>query len=83
MSIDPRHHYQPSWRKPVGMLGIMALIVVWAVLVASLSPLIGQMWMVAQVVIYVVLGIAWIWILPLRQLLQWMETGTWRPPVDR
>ena len=39
MTIDPRHYHQPSWRKPVGMLAIVALIALWAVLVGSLSGL--------------------------------------------
>jgi hypothetical protein len=78
MSIDPRHYHQPSWRKPVGMLTIIALIIGWAVLVGSLSPLIGGLPVWAQVPVYVVLGIVWIWLLPLRRLLAWMETGRWR-----
>ncbi len=78
MTIDPRHYHQPSWRKPVGMMAIIALIILWAVLVASLSSQIGMLPVWAQVPIYVVLGIAWIWILPLRRLLAWMETGRWR-----
>lgn len=78
MSIDPRHYHQPSWRKPVGMLTIIGLIVAWAVLVGSLSGLIGMLPVWAQVPIYVLLGIIWIWILPLRRLLVWMETGRWR-----
>ncbi|HUD94421.1 DUF2842 domain-containing protein [Sphingobium sp.] len=78
MSIDPRHYHQPSWRKPVGMLSIIGLILLWAVLVASLSGPIGALPMWAQVPVYVVLGIVWIWILPLRRLLIWMETGRWR-----
>ncbi|MES2156969.1 MAG: DUF2842 domain-containing protein [Pseudomonadota bacterium] len=78
MSIDPRHYHQPSWRKPVGMLAIMALIALWAVMVASLSGLIGTLPVWAQTPVYVVLGIVWIWVLPLRRLLAWMETGRWR-----
>ncbi|MCI4589193.1 DUF2842 domain-containing protein [Sphingobium sp. BYY-5] len=78
MSIDPRHYHQPSWRKPVGMLTIIGLILLWAVLVASLSGLIGTLPVWAQTLAYVVLGIVWIWILPLRRLLVWMETGRWR-----
>ncbi|PHQ64277.1 MAG: hypothetical protein COC10_01750 [Sphingobium sp.] len=78
MSIDPRHYHQPSWRKPVGMLAIVVLILAWAVLVASLSGLIGALPVWAQVPVYVVLGIIWIWLLPLRRLLAWMETGRWR-----
>lgn len=78
MSIDPRHYHQPSWRKPVGMLAIVVLIALWAVMVGSLSGLIGAQPMWAQVPVYVVLGIVWIWVLPLRRLLAWMETGRWR-----
>lgn len=78
MSIDPRHYHQPSWRKPVGMLAIVGLIALWAIMVGSLSGLIGALPMWAQVPVYVVLGIVWIWILPLRRLLAWMETGRWR-----
>jgi hypothetical protein len=78
VSIDPRHYHQPSWRKPVGMLAIVTLIALWAIMVGSLSGLIGALPMWAQVPVYVVLGIVWIWVLPLRRLLAWMETGRWR-----
>ncbi len=78
MSIDPRHSYVPSWRKPVGMLVIMGLLTLWAVMVGSLSSLIGQLPVWAQVPVYIVLGVAWLWILPLKHLLRWMETGIWR-----
>ena len=78
MSIDPRQYHQPSWRKPVGMLAIVGLITLWAVMVGSLSGQIGLLPMWAQVPIYLALGIVWIWVLPLRRLLAWMETGRWR-----
>lgn len=78
MTIDPRHIHEPSWRKPVGMFAILGLILGWAVLVGSLSGLIGGLPMAAQVPVYLFLGLVWIWILPLRRLLAWMETGRWR-----
>ncbi|WP_370176833.1 DUF2842 domain-containing protein [Sphingobium abikonense] len=78
MTIDPRHHHQPSWRKPVGMLAIVGLILAWAVMVGSLSGWIGSMPVWAQVPVYVVLGVVWIWLLPLKQLIRWMETGIWQ-----
>lgn len=78
MNIDPRHIHTPSWRKPVGMFIILALIALWAVLIGSLSGIIGAMPMIAQVAAYVFLGLIWIWILPLKRLLAWMETGRWR-----
>lgn len=78
MNIDPRHVYKPSWRKPAGMFIILGLIALWAVLIGSLSGLIGGLPMIAQVVVYLFLGLIWIWILPLKRLLAWMETGRWR-----
>lgn len=66
----------PSWRKPFGMGMILMLILVWAIIVASASPYIGQTPQLVQLLIYAVAGI--IWIFPLKPLLQWMETGKWR-----
>ncbi len=67
---------QPSWRKPAGMLLILLIITVWAVLIASLSHWIGNLPVLVQTVIYTVTGI--IWIMPMKPLLLWMETGRWR-----
>lgn len=70
----------PSWRKPVGALGIVAFITLWVVLIASFSRVIGGWPVLVQALIYLIAGIAWI--LPLGPVLQWMETGTLRPPID-
>ena len=67
---------EPSWRKPAGIFAILALIAVWAVLVASLSGSVGRWPVLVQAVFYLVAGIAWI--VPLKPLLQWMETGRFR-----
>lgn len=66
----------PDWRKPVGMLLILAIIAVWCVLVVSLSATVGGWHWLAQLAFYVVTGI--VWITPLKPLLRWMETGRWR-----
>ena len=72
----------PSWRKPAGALAIVGLILVWVVLVASFSGQIGRLPILVQTLIYLALGI--VWILPLKPLLRWMETGRWRmPPPPR
>jgi hypothetical protein len=68
----------PTWRKPVGMLVIVAMIAVWVVLVASFSGTVGRWPILVQLVFYVVTGIIWLWILPMRRMLLWMETGRWR-----
>ncbi|MCT8000712.1 DUF2842 domain-containing protein [Sphingomonas sanguinis] len=63
----------PSWRKPAGMLLIVAIIIVWAMLVASLSAVVGQWHWVLQLAFYIVAGI--VWITPMKPLLRWMEGG--------
>ena len=68
--------YQPTWRKPAGMGLILLLSTIWAILVASLAGVIGDMPWPVQALFYVIAGIAWI--LPLKPLLRWMETGRWR-----
>jgi hypothetical protein len=66
----------PSWRKPVGALGILALTVAWCIAVASLSGIVGQWPALAQLGFYLVTGV--VWIAPLGPVLRWMETGRWR-----
>ena len=62
---------QPSWRKTVGIFLIIGLIIVWAILVASLSTMVGKWHMLLQALFYLVAGLAWI--IPLKPLLRWME----------
>lgn len=66
----------PDWRKPVGMLAILAIIVIWCALVISLSAIVGRWHWAAQLLFYLFAGI--VWITPLKPLLRWMETGRWR-----
>ena len=68
---------EPSWRKPVGIFAILALIAVWAVLVASLSGTVSGWAWPLQALFYLVAGLAWV--MPLKPLLRWMETGHFRP----
>ena len=68
--------YEPSWRKPAGMGLILLLIVVWAVLVASLAGYVSTLAWPVQAIFYTAAGIAWI--LPLKPLLRWMELGHFR-----
>ena len=67
---------RPSWRKPAGIALILLLITVWAILVVTLADrLAGAPWPV-MALYFIVAGI--VWILPLKPLLRWMETGKWR-----
>ena len=67
---------QPSWRKPAGIFAILALITVWAVLIASMAKSLGHWPVLLQAIFYLVAGI--VWVLPLKPLLRWMETGRFR-----
>lgn len=67
---------EPSWRKPVAIGAILLLILFWAALVASLADVAAAWPVLVQALFYLVAGIAWI--VPLRPLLRWAETGHWR-----
>ena len=67
---------EPSWRKPAGVFLILAIIIVWAAIVASLSGWVGGLPVLVQTVIYLAAGI--VWIFPARRVLVWMELGRWR-----
>ena len=63
----------PSARKLSGIAIIVLLILIWAALVASLAPVIGKLPILVQGAFYLVMGLAWI--IPLKPLLRWAETG--------
>jgi predicted membrane channel-forming protein YqfA (hemolysin III family) len=67
---------RPSWRKPVGILLILALIAMWAVLVATVADFLGDSPWPLKAGFFLAAGI--VWILPLKPLLRWMELGRWR-----
>jgi len=67
---------KPSWRKPVGIGLILILIAAWAAIVVSVAERLGALPWAVRAVYFVVAGL--IWILPLKPLLRWMETGRWR-----
>lgn len=59
---------------------ILGIIIVWAVLIASISDTVTAWPAWVQLPFYIIAGI--VWILPLRPILRWSETGRWRagPP---
>ena len=64
---------KPSWRKPAGIFLILALIAVWAVIVVTAAGLLPDLPWPLEALFFVAAGI--VWILPLKPLLRWMETG--------
>lgn len=67
-----------SGRKLLGILIILSLILIWAALVASLASIVGKWPVIVQGAFYLIVGI--VWILPLKPLIRWTETGSWRAP---
>ena len=64
---------QPSARKLVGAGLILLIIAVWVILVASLAQFVGTWPVLVQAPFYLVMGL--VWIIPLKPLVRWIETG--------
>ena len=67
---------EPSSRKLAGIAVILLLIVVWAAFVASLAQVVGRWPILVQAAFYLIMGI--VWIIPLKPLVRWIETGSFR-----
>ncbi len=68
---------EPSWRKPVGVLLILLLILIWSVAVVMVVEALGlPLW--ASAFAFIAGGIIWLWLFPMKRLLRWMEIGKWR-----
>lgn len=67
---------KPSWRKPVGILGMLAALAVYTIVVVTLLEPIQRLPVLVQLIVYLIAGI--VWILPMGRVMQWMETGRWR-----
>ena len=67
---------EPSPRKLAGIALILLLIVVWAAFVASMARIVGRWPILIQTPFYLVMGI--IWIIPLKPLVRWIQTGSFK-----
>lgn len=69
---------EPTWRIPAGVLALVIVLAAYGLAVATfLAPHIADWHALAQLPVYVVLGVAWLWLMPVRRFLKWMETGSW------
>lgn len=66
---------KPTLRIPLGILALLVVLGFYALAVVWASQWIERLPMLAQALVYLVLGT--IWLLPLRRFLIWMETGRW------
>ena len=69
---------RPTLRIPLGILGLLVALGVYADVIVWASQWIERLPALAQGAVYGVLGVAWL--LPLRRFLIWMETGKWKVP---
>jgi Protein of unknown function (DUF2842) len=70
---------EPTWRIPFGVLMLCVVLAVYGLLVARLiGPLMQDWSALAQFPAYLFLGVIWLWLLPWRRFLKWMETGSWK-----
>ena len=67
---------EPSYRKLVGTAAILLLIVVLMTFVAALAQVVWNWPVLVQAAFYLFMGI--VWILPLKPLVRWIETGSFR-----
>lgn len=67
---------QPSWRKPVGVLVMLVLILLWCGVAVTLIDYLSGLNFWLQLPVYVILGIGWIF--PVKPMLLWMNGGSFR-----
>ncbi len=70
----------PSARKAAAIALILLLILLWAGFVASLAQVVGKWPIIVQALFYLIMGLAWI--VPLKPLLRWSQTGRWSKDGD-
>lgn len=71
---------EPSWRKPVGILGLLLYLALYALAVSLFADALSALPTPLLVLAYLIAGLAWL--LPLRPLFLWMNTGRWTQSGD-
>ena len=67
---------QPSSRTLIGISLILLVICLWAAFVASMARVVGTWPVLVQAPFYLVMGI--MWIIPLKPLVRWIQSGSFR-----
>lgn len=66
-----------SLRRPLGILGLCLFLVGYAVAAVSIAEPVLRLHPLLQAPVWLVIGIAWV--VPVRPVLVWIETGRIRP----
>ncbi len=66
----------PSVRRPLGVIGLFVAILAYVLFVVWLFEPVARLHPLLQAPIWLVLGVAWV--LPLKPVMRWIETGRFR-----
>ena len=69
---------KPTLRIPLGVLGLLVGLALYALAVTWASQWIERLPNLVEAGVYLTLGV--LWLLPMRRFLIWMETGSWKVP---
>jgi hypothetical protein len=70
------HAMSPTLRRPLGILALFVGILAYALFVVWLFEPLAGLHPLLQAPLWLFLGIAWV--VPVRPLVVWIETGHWR-----
>jgi hypothetical protein len=66
----------PSLRRPLGILGLILFLFFYVILAVALFEPVASLHVLVQLPVWLFLGLAWV--IPMRPVMIWIETGTWR-----
>lgn len=66
----------PSLRRPFGIIGLLLFLFAYVLAAVALFEPVASLHTLVQLPVWLVLGIAWV--IPMRPVMQWIETGEWR-----
>lgn len=71
---------EPTWRKPIGIIGMLVYMTVYALVISQFADALANLPQLVMALFYLVAGV--VWVLPLRPLFLWMNTGHWTDDGD-
>jgi hypothetical protein len=65
----------PSLRRPLGIIGLILFLFAYALFAVWLAEPVARLHVLLQLPVWLLLGLAWV--LPVRPVMVWIETGRW------
>jgi hypothetical protein len=69
----------PSLRRPLGIIGLIVFLFFYALAAVWLAEPVARLNVLVQLPVWLLLGVAWV--VPVRPILVWIETGRWGRPA--